>query len=204
MKLVKIIDHRVKPEYKVGQALYEAGIVDGERIWFLVWKITEVNDNSLKVTNGNDSKVISIEYAYIRCGLSEAEAVDKFIINKENEIHSIDDSIRMARKWKAERNDDAAEDTYDARLKKLGETESKMTLVDYCRCMTACLNSQYGEYDEYCDDCLFKDCCVMNEAPDAMIEELTGYEWAAYKESQKVQDEKVAKYDKIAAIIREK
>ena len=94
---------------------------------------------------------------------------------------------------------------YEDKLEKLYEIKKKMKLIDYCNSMAACLSSQYGEYEEYCDGCAFQKYCVMEDSPDTMLEDfLMNYNLQALKESKEFQDAKVAKYDKIVKIIKDK
>ena len=91
---------------------------------------------------------------------------------------------------------------YEDKLNQAFEISTKMNYRDYCRSLQACLISSYGEYPEYCDNCCFKECCIMHESPDTMLEDvLGGWYGLALREQP---SEKAKKYDLIVDIINQK
>lgn len=94
-------------------------------------------------------------------------------------------------------------DEHIERCKACHKLARELNAKQFCQAMYCCLSSQYGEYEEFCEDCPFVDCCIMNESPDTMIDDVFGrYEYLPDEVDAKEAIEKSKKYDKIKELLK--
>ena len=89
------------------------------------------------------------------------------------------------------------------RFKACHRLARKLNAKQFCQAMYCCLSSQYSEYEEFCEGCPFIDCCIMNESPDTMLNDIFGrYEYLPEEVDNRETIEKSKKYDKIKELLK--